>query len=156
MLATELGIWATNTLLEDETEWAPASEGMANVRVDMLQLREADNTVLAASHGRGLFTTTYEIDVYTGEKEQILTQADFSVYPNPASDFATISFTSEKEQNVTLLLTDINGRIISQKNLVSQVGIFIDRLDLSACSEGVYLLTLQFDDRKFSKKILVR
>jgi hypothetical protein len=37
LLATETGVWATNTLYEDETVWAPAANGLANVRVDMLK-----------------------------------------------------------------------------------------------------------------------
>ncbi len=57
MLATETGIWVSNTLLIDTDEWVPANEGLAHVRVDMLRLRESDLTVLAATHGRGLFTT---------------------------------------------------------------------------------------------------
>ena len=38
-------------------------DGMANVRVDMLTLRKSDNTVIAATHGRGLFTTTFDIQM---------------------------------------------------------------------------------------------
>jgi len=52
MIATETGIWTTNTLHEPATLWEPASEGMGNVRADMLRLRENDLTVIAASHGR--------------------------------------------------------------------------------------------------------
>lgn len=60
ILATEIGVWWTNTLNESNTYWTPSIEGMANVRVDMLKLRNTDNKVLAASHGRGLFTANYE------------------------------------------------------------------------------------------------
>jgi hypothetical protein len=59
MLATEIGTWTTENLDQEDVFWSPAIEGLANVRVDMLSLREIDNTVLAATHGRGLFTTTY-------------------------------------------------------------------------------------------------
>ena len=62
LLATEIGVWATKTLNAVEPEWAPATDGMANVRVDMLRLRKSDNTVLAASHGRGLFYAEYLMD----------------------------------------------------------------------------------------------
>src|SRR5690606_7418462 len=33
--------------------------GMANVRVDMLQYRTSDQTVMAATHGRGVFTGSF-------------------------------------------------------------------------------------------------
>ena len=55
-VATDLGVWSTNNLNGASTNWAPTNNGFANVRVDMLQFRETDNTLVAATHGRGLFT----------------------------------------------------------------------------------------------------
>ncbi len=62
MLATEIGVWTTNTLNDAVPEWAPAVTGLANVRVDMLKLRKSDNTVLAATHGRGIYTAEFELE----------------------------------------------------------------------------------------------
>ncbi len=58
LLATELGVWSTDNLNGTSTLWAPTNPGLANTRVDMLKVRRSDNTILAATHGRGLFTTT--------------------------------------------------------------------------------------------------
>lgn len=55
-VATDLGVWSTNNLNGAATNWAPTNNGFANVRVDMLQFRATDNTLVAATHGRGLFT----------------------------------------------------------------------------------------------------
>jgi PKD repeat protein len=57
MLATELGVWSTDFLNGGATNWMPTNTGFANVRTDMLQLRTSDNLVLAATHGRGMYTT---------------------------------------------------------------------------------------------------
>ncbi|MFA4864244.1 MAG: hypothetical protein WC605_10815, partial [Bacteroidales bacterium] len=46
MMATELGIWTTSNLDEAGTVWAQDIEGFANVRVDMLQMRLSDYTVI--------------------------------------------------------------------------------------------------------------
>ncbi len=91
LLATETGIWSTNTLSEDYTEWAPANDGLANVRVDMLKIRHADDIVLAATHGRGLATAEYELDIYTGLDEMPDLANSLTIYPNPANDYVTIS-----------------------------------------------------------------
>lgn len=57
LLATELGVWSTNNLNAGATtNWNPTNSGLANVRVDMLQYRASDRTIVAATHGRGLFT----------------------------------------------------------------------------------------------------
>ncbi len=58
LLATEMGVWSTDNLNGSSTLWSPTNPGLANTRVDMLKVRASDNTILAATHGRGLFTTT--------------------------------------------------------------------------------------------------
>ena len=60
LIATEIGVWETTNLLEENTIWQPSSSGFANVRVDMLSIRESDNMVIAATHGRGLFYGIFE------------------------------------------------------------------------------------------------
>jgi PKD repeat protein len=57
MIATELGVWTTDTITAATTNWAPSNTGFANVRTDMLKVRAFDKQVVAATHGRGLFTT---------------------------------------------------------------------------------------------------
>lgn len=57
ILATEVGIWASTNFGQSSPTWNPSNSGLANVRVDMLQLRASDNQVIAATHGRGLFSS---------------------------------------------------------------------------------------------------
>lgn len=56
ILATELGVWSTTGFNLTTPSWSSSSSGLANVRVDMLQIRSSDLQVVAATHGRGLFT----------------------------------------------------------------------------------------------------
>jgi photosystem II stability/assembly factor-like uncharacterized protein len=60
MVATEIGVWVCYDLGQTTPLWQPAIDGLAMVRVDMLQVRTTDNTVLAATHGRGLYKTVWE------------------------------------------------------------------------------------------------
>lgn len=55
--ATELGIWSSDENRSSSIQWSPASIGMANVRVDQLSYRASDQLLVAATHGRGLYTT---------------------------------------------------------------------------------------------------
>jgi PKD repeat protein len=57
LLATEVGVWTADTLVGGATVWGPSNTGMANVKTTMLQYRESDNLVIAATHGRGLYST---------------------------------------------------------------------------------------------------
>lgn len=61
VIATELGVWSTDNLNGGSTNWGASNTGLANVRVDMLQVRTSDKLMIAATHGRGVFSS----DVFT-------------------------------------------------------------------------------------------
>ena len=56
VIGTEAGVFATSTVNGSSTQWT-VSPGFPLVRVDMLKLRKTDNTIVAATHGRGLWTS---------------------------------------------------------------------------------------------------
>jgi hypothetical protein len=57
ILATELGIYATTNFNAASPIWSASNNGFSNVRTDMLQMRNSDYQVIAATHGRGLFSS---------------------------------------------------------------------------------------------------
>jgi hypothetical protein len=59
LLATDFGVWTTDLLNGDKTVWNPPFPGRGTplVRTDMLQMRTSDNTILAATFGRGVWTS---------------------------------------------------------------------------------------------------
>ena len=86
MIATELGVWSTDLLNGTNTNWAASNTGLANCRVDMLQVRQSDKLVIVATYGRGLF--------YTGAFSNVL--ADYNIptqviYVNRALKFTNSS-----------------------------------------------------------------
>lgn len=58
LIATELGVWRTEKLEGNSTQWFNEDNALSNVRIDQLIFRENDNYLAAATHGRGLFTST--------------------------------------------------------------------------------------------------
>jgi PKD repeat protein len=62
LLGTELGVWSTDDLDGNNTDWGPSSTGLANTRVDMLQVRSSDRLMIASTHGRGLFSSDVFMD----------------------------------------------------------------------------------------------
>jgi PKD repeat protein len=59
MIATEAGVWISEALDGANTLWLPPLPGIGIplVRTDMIKVRRADRVVLAATHGRGLYTS---------------------------------------------------------------------------------------------------
>ena len=60
IIATDAGVWSTDFLAGAATVWMPPYPGRGTplVRTDMLQIRQSDKMVLAATYGRGMWTTT--------------------------------------------------------------------------------------------------
>src|SRR6185503_5209942 len=54
-LGTETGLWTTDLLNGANTSWIP-NPGLPTTRIAMLRMRTSDNTVVASTYGRGLFT----------------------------------------------------------------------------------------------------
>ena len=62
ILGTELGVWKTSEFYDSNPNWVQSYNGMKDVKVTDLQLRKSDNTVLATTYGRGIFTGVFEND----------------------------------------------------------------------------------------------
>ncbi len=87
LLATELGVWSTDLLDSTNTNWAPSINGLTYVRTDMLQTRQSDNLVIAATHGRGLFRT----DVFTTPTAKFETSTEVAYIGQPIT-FNNLSY----------------------------------------------------------------
>ena len=62
----------------------------------------------------------YEISVVTSSEEITLTGIDVQAYPNPATDFLTLSVETEMNQHfqsIAYELLDMNGRVLEKKNI---------------------------------------
>ena len=152
LLATETGVWECVNLNQSPVVWQPVNTGMANVRVDMLQVRKADNTVLAATHGRGLFTMTW--DVSTGVTEQLARSTQ--VFPNPSTGKIHVAAYIDQPGTVTLAITDLNGKVFCHESLVVTAGNFTRLLNLEGQPAGTYLVTLKSHSRTvISEKIII-
>lgn len=99
LLATELGVWTTSQINGSSTVWIPNNSGLANVRTDMLKFRAGDNIVAAATHGRGLYTTTLPT-VVTGVSD-----------PSNTKDF--IKYISAEQNRLLVVTGTLNTRSMS-------------------------------------------
>jgi len=150
MIATELGVWVCADLSASNPLWSPAIEGMANVRVDMLQMRENDFKVIAASHGRGLFTTEFN---YVPVGMDHLNQNDgLSVSPNPSNGKFFVEFSNDLNETKTLQILNIQGHLLAEYQYDKEKYF----VDLSNYSAGTYVLRLKTSNNHYSKKILIQ
>jgi photosystem II stability/assembly factor-like uncharacterized protein len=149
MLATELGIWTTSNLDEAGTVWAQDIEGLANVRVDMLQVRLSDYTVLAATHGRGLATAVWDIETGTGEPE---VNSEVQIFPNPTSGRFKVQSSKFKVDKVELV--DLNGRVVSVL-FEGKTGSKVMEFDVRYLPAGEYFCRLFSNEIQMTKRIVI-
>ncbi|WP_298949433.1 T9SS type A sorting domain-containing protein [uncultured Polaribacter sp.] len=153
LLATEAGIWKTEDITADSVVWEPASEGMGNVRVDMLQYRASDNLVLAATHGRGMFTTNFTAGTASIDEVVPNTKA-FTVYPTISNGNFTV-FAKSTLGNAKLDVFDISGRQVytSKINFSENEK---QSISLNA-TNGIYIVNLTDEKgKRSSKKIVIQ
>lgn len=146
LIATETGIWQTYNLHEANTDWQPAISGMANVRVDMLQIRKADNKVLAATHGRGLFTADYMVDFTYGINPKSL--STFKAYCPSKGKIILEGLTQPKVQ---VQIVSLDGKELLNKTLQTNTG----SISLTIDYQGVILIKAQGKENSAYTKLLL-
>ena len=76
------------------------------------------------------------------------------VYPNPASDHATLEFIATQEEQGRLLAFDIEGRQVIDQELTVDAGRNVIRLETAAWPTGIYTLAITGQQGKLVTKIV--
>jgi hypothetical protein len=61
IVGTDLGVWYTKNFFDSSPSWSPAFNGMSDVRVTDLDMRD-DYKVFASTYGRGIFSSYFSSD----------------------------------------------------------------------------------------------
>lgn len=80
---------------------------------------------------------------------EVVTEATFSVYPNPAKDVINVSNTMNLVVN-SIVLTDLNGRVVKSQ----KVNAMDAQVSISDLATGVYMMNVNTDQGSVTKKII--
>lgn len=138
MLGTDLGVWFTNNLNGASTSWSP-SANFPNTPVYMLKYRAYDRTVVAATHGRGLWTA--QLSLSTGVSNITATR-DFIRYISTANNRLTISTgTLANVRRMYVEVYDTRGSLVHRETRAySTVQLPIDQW-----ARGAYIVRITGD-----------
>lgn len=130
IIATELGIWGLEAQDDANEQWTNYNIGFPNIRVDMFDIRAADNKILAATHGQGFLYGTIDqgTSLSTAYKNGYLNKS--TLYPNPVDD---VLYFDNYEQIKLLQVFDFTGKEIFKIESPNQ-----NAIDVSFLDNGTY------------------
>jgi hypothetical protein len=91
----------------------------------------------------------------TGTKE-LNENGQIQIYPNPASEFITLSTAKTINSNVQINIIDVAGRLaqqVSYNNMQAQVP---QQIDISKLSKGVYFVKLSAGSEQHIQKLIIK
>jgi hypothetical protein len=139
-LGTENGI-TTAGFVQKTFTFTPTSAG-----VYYFGLR--NNSALNAAGTHALIVDNLSV-TQTLSVDEFL-NSNFSVSPNPANDFITVS-NSENIFVNAISITDLNGRVVKQNSFSNLSNVQVNISDLSS---GVYMINISSDKGSVTKKII--
>ena len=159
LVGTSTGVYSTRILNGNNTVWEQESAGLiGNLVTEYIDSRKVDVTVVAGTHGRGIFIGKYDTSLYSGGPGPIDPESFHLAqnYPNPFNPGTTIEFFLPEAKHVLLTVYDMNGREVAEL-LNQQVGKGNHVLSFEATnlSSGIYFYTINAGSYRATKKMMV-
>ncbi|WP_339753919.1 T9SS type A sorting domain-containing protein [uncultured Winogradskyella sp.] len=141
------GVYYTDNALGNT--WVPFNNGLPNVRINELEINTADNSIYAATYGRGLWRSNiYNIALSVNDFEF----NDLSLYPNPASHEVNLKWNTPEDVSVRVYNT--LGKLVFYGKKVNLLNGF--KIDVSAFNPGVYFVKLNSVNGEITKKLILK
>ncbi len=149
IIGTEEGIFVTGDFNSASPNWIQTNNGMTSVRVVDLDLRASDNTILASTHGRGMFTGTFTT---LGFNEVASTNNRVRLFPSRNN--GTFNLTSNTVlQDATISIYNLSGQeVFNEKMTLSDQQ---QSISLNNPASGMYILKVTNGTYNRSLKMIV-
>ncbi len=141
---------ATFTPFVEETP----NDGSEEVTLPVLAETNPNVRIKIEAVGNIFYTVSKKVTIY-GENaaDEQFELTDFKLYPNPASEFFTVEFTSTTNQEITFQLFDYSGRQVFYDRIPNN-GTVYKSIATHTLASGVYILNIKDGNQKISKKIV--
>jgi hypothetical protein len=111
--------------------------------------------MLGTTRGTQWGYSLYEFEVYDTnakvKKSKLLAEQEFQImiYPNPASD--QISFKTPISRQFNVSVYDVSGKLRLQQQFNANEA----SIDVSSWNKGVYMMIIQSDEERFTRRIII-
>jgi len=131
--------------------WAEPSQGNGYLRIYDVASGSSLITFEREFGKSVIYSFTYGTAVNVSEMDM---ESQFEVYPNPNNGQFLIDMELAERSDAELIIYDLSGREIQRKQLAAVRDASVS-FDLSAEPNGVYYCTLQSNDTRITKKIVL-
>jgi hypothetical protein len=164
LLLSTVSLWAQSFYL-NFTDGTQAAYNISDVRKitftgNLMNLNKTDGTVYSWDVNTIEDCKIDETSAITGPKGNTLTPV--KIFPNPTSGAIEVTYAIETEAQVTLEVSDMQGRILSQKQLGNKpAGTYTAQWDVndSDCgftAQGTYLCRIITPKLQMSRSFIIR
>jgi len=159
-VGTDLGVFSSTN---NGTNWIQENSGLPNVSVADLDFRSSDTTMYAATHGRGMFSTSLGKSITSTLEANNQVPVNFKIYqnyPNPFNPSTLIEYELPSGGNVKLIIYSIIGKEVTSlvdnyqsagKHSIAWNGKNKLGQDVSS---GIYLYSVEFGNVQLVKKMI--
>ncbi len=146
-VGTDRGVFYRDSTM---TGWFSYNTNLPNVTVNDLKIFKPTNTLLAATYGRGIWSTP----VYTSVNSITSDNSGFDIYPNPTSGKINFAIDNADPGEYILSVYNMLGQKVYSDKL-NITGHYSSSFDLTNCGKGVYLFTITGQGQNMEKKIVL-
>ncbi len=148
-VGTEIGIFES---LDNGGSWHLANNGLPAVSVWQMMIQ--DNTLIVATHGRGIWTAPqYPVAIDESEIEKDLL---IHIYPNPSEGIVNIELESTDFGTMNIKVFSITGEQLYYNRIDKSNPIFKETLNLEYLPTGSYILSAEIQGKIFTSKLILK
>jgi hypothetical protein len=161
IVGTMLGVWRTQNFLDPNPQWVQSQNSMSDVSVVDLDLildsgaNPPTATVLATTHGRGLFTGTFQQELLPtlSLDDKDFVRSQIKIFPTLSS--GEINIVASSNLGVAdVSVYNLSGQRLLQQSMDINFG-SNQRLLLNGFSNGVYIVSLKGEGFSKTQKIVI-
>ena len=151
-VATDTAVWFS---INEGVSWNIVGDNLPIGIVSDIKIHTPTNTLYAGTFGRSMFNIDLSTIISTSETEY--SKSSINVYPNPIQNDFTITLDLENSEEVTIILTDVQGKVVTQ---LYKGQILAGRQQISFqvqnVKSGIYLIRIQTNGKHFVEKVLIK
>ncbi|MGK7396006.1 MAG: cohesin domain-containing protein [Candidatus Cyclobacteriaceae bacterium M3_2C_046] len=130
--------------------------GMAG-QVAALNINSDHTTaILLDQHLNEYNINSQNIEFEIAEQAQVMGHEGFSTYPNPVTDYATVSFMTEQQGPVVISIINTLGKVVDRIEQEYLPGSHQLEWSAQGKEKGMYLMNLQVNGKNYTKKLIIR